>query len=181
MNTDSNKANTEKKTNPSTPTNSDNSTKKPADAKKKIYAQIPLQKVFFMTVVSLGLYIFVWLHRNWRIFSIRNQVTIRTWVRSLFFPITCYSLFKDMSGNAMTAAGFLALQWIPLAMYYAMPTSGYLTLFTQAAIFTYIQHTLNHPHDPAQENKRHYKFNTPCIIVSALSILLFILVMFRII
>lgn len=154
-------------------------TKEQKNTQQKIYAQIPLFKVFFMTVVTLGLYGLTWLYRNWRIYCLRNNTSVRTWIRTLFFPVTSFTLFKDMFQSNITAILMLFMQWIPLAITYQIHKSGYLTLIVQAIIFSFMQNKLNLPHNKAQESKKHYKFNLPCIIISAISISCFLLVQFN--
>jgi hypothetical protein len=81
---------------------------------------IPVIRLVYMSIVSLGLYEAYWIYKNWKYFKERYNLRIHPFWRGVFGVFTCHSLMKairnDNEVNTIRKARFsapvLATGWV---------------------------------------------------------------------
>jgi len=62
-------------------------------------------KLFWMYLLSFGLYAIYWFYKNWKLQQPRMQKRINAPLRSLFFIFFTHALFRRIQGSARDTAG----------------------------------------------------------------------------
>jgi hypothetical protein len=57
---------------------------------------MPVWKFCFLMIITLGLYLWPWCHKQWKFLKDRENLNINPWVRALFFAFTMHSLAKKV-------------------------------------------------------------------------------------
>ena len=75
------------------------------------YSPVRIDKFVILSLVTLGLYQFVWFYRNWRYIKTSEGTSIWPWARALFYPFWYYPMLKrlDVQGKGLLAAAVLIL------------------------------------------------------------------------
>ena len=75
------------------------------------YSPVRIDKFVILSLVTLGLYQFVWFYRNWRYIKTSEGTSIWPWARALFYPFWYYPMLKrlDVQGKGLLAAALLIL------------------------------------------------------------------------
>ena len=75
------------------------------------YSPVRIDKFVILSLVTLGLYQFVWFYRNWRYIKTSEGTSIWPWARALFYPFWYYQMLKrlDVQGKGLLAAALLIL------------------------------------------------------------------------
>jgi hypothetical protein len=96
----------------------------PEDFKGPMYLYIPVGRLVFMSLLSLGAYEAYWIYKNWRYLKERDGLKINPVLRGIFGIFFCHSLLKtirnDERANAVRKAGFsaygLATGWVVVVL-----------------------------------------------------------------
>jgi len=75
------------------------------------YSPVRIGKFVILSLVTFGLYPFVWFYRNWRYIKTSEGTSIWPWARALFYPFWYYPMLKrlDVQGKGLLAAALLIL------------------------------------------------------------------------
>lgn len=66
--------------------------------KQKKFSDITSPSMFiFLSIVSFGVYEFVWFYRNWKFFKEKEKLDISPFWRAFFAPFFIYKLFQKIS------------------------------------------------------------------------------------
>ena len=85
-----------------------------------IFLHIPVVRLVFMSIISLGLYEAYWIYKNWRYLKERDGLKIRPFWRGILGVFFCYGLLRSIRNDRQTnaleqatfSAGGLAAGWI---------------------------------------------------------------------
>jgi len=96
------------------------------------FSPVRLDKFVLMSILTLGLYEFVWFFRNWRYVKQAENSDIWPWARALFAPLWYYALLKrlDYSNAAILVVGYwlLVSLWRLPDPYWLVSTLSFLPL-----------------------------------------------------
>ncbi len=89
-----------------------------------LFLHIPVGRLVFMSILSLGIYEAYWIYKNWRYLNERDNLKIQPFWRGAFPIFFCHSIFRairvDRQLNAIEQADFsaggLATGWIVLTL-----------------------------------------------------------------
>ena len=95
-----------------------------ATKSESIFLYIPIARLVFMSLISLGIYEAYWIYRNWRYLKERDTLKIRPFWRGIFGVFFIYSILKEIKNDRLAnslapatfSAGGLATGWIILVL-----------------------------------------------------------------
>ena len=64
-----------------------------------LYHHVSMTRFIVYSICSLGLYELFWAYRNWKFIKERDRSGIMPFWRSVFLPLWCYSLTKDIADS----------------------------------------------------------------------------------
>lgn len=155
----------------------------PLVASQPLYFPVSTTKLVVMSVVTLGFYELLWFYQNWKSVKEHRRLNITPAARSLFAPLFCYGLFKEIRRSAL-AGGLeprfsplgLALLWILLSFAARLPDPFWLVRFLSPLALVPIQRVVNAlnqatapSHNP---NARFSAWNIAAIVIGGLAFLM---------
>jgi hypothetical protein len=83
------------------------------------------QKLVVLSLCTLGFYQLFWFYRNWRLVRDEGGEQVAPWIRTLFAPLTAFSLFDDVESLARRSR--VPIHWspIPLGIAYFLLSSAW--------------------------------------------------------
>src|SRR5262245_21832197 len=100
-----------------------------------VFFAVSLLKLALMSVVTLGLYEVYWFYKNWKCVERNNGEKVNAPIRSVFYPLVSYSLFRRIREHARRAgsvefpAGWLAVALFLMALLWRLPDPWWLVGF----------------------------------------------------
>ena len=96
----------------------------PIQGPPPLFLYIPVLRLILLSIVSLSLYEFYWIYKNWRYIKERDGLDIKPFWRGCFGIFFCHSLLRrihaDQEARALEAPTFspggLATGWVILAV-----------------------------------------------------------------
>jgi hypothetical protein len=100
-----------------------------------VFFAVSLLKLALMSVVTLGLYEVYWFYKNWKCAERNNGEKVNAPIRSVFYPLVSYSLFRRIREHARRAgtvefpAGWLAAALFLMTLLWRLPDPWWLAGF----------------------------------------------------
>jgi hypothetical protein len=96
----------------------------PAEISGPMFLYIPIGRLVFMGIISLGIYDAYWIYKNWKFIKERDGMDIQPFWRGVFGIFFCHKLLRairdDQQANAIApgtfSAGGLATGWVILVV-----------------------------------------------------------------
>ena len=114
------------------------------------FFSVSIAKLGVMTVATFGIFLYLWFYKNWK--SVQRFSTDRpnAPLRSLFFPLMAYSLFRrirmrsaELGVPAPFSAGWLALALFVMAMLAGLPDPLWIAALLQFVPLIPVQQAVN--------------------------------------
>jgi len=111
---------------------------------------ISTEKLLIMSVLTLGLFDIYWFYRHFKSFSSENEWRITAWVRAIFYPLTSYTLFRELniSVRKVDPAKGVSTVMVPILLFiinmlWKLPDPFWLITFASVLFLVPAQNTIN--------------------------------------
>ena len=114
-----------------------------------VFFAVSLVKLALMSIVTLGLYEIYWFYKNWKCVERNAGDKVNAPIRSVFYPIMSYSLFRRVrehakrSGVAGFPAGWLAVALFLVTVLWRLPDPWWLVSFLGFLPLVPVQKSVN--------------------------------------
>ncbi|KYQ80712.1 hypothetical protein AWW73_16045 [Acinetobacter lactucae] len=144
---------------------------------------ISVNKIIFLSIISLGLYPIWWMFKAWRFFLIKDNLNIMPAARAIFSILFLYSLFNHIKKYAKEqgypndfSSGWMYLGYLITSLLVRLPDPYWLISLCSIIFLIPAFKALNYAQKQLNTTIEQEKFNTPQIILIIIGSIMWLLI-----